>query len=85
MNRPVNPYTLSLEALRIGYARFPSDGWFYGFEAGIKATVEALKEDGQFVNNDETQPYGCVLARSLKRGEKGWLVFIPDESSGGRE
>jgi hypothetical protein len=49
------------------------------YEAGADALLEALKKDGQFVNNDGLKPYGMVLARSLKRGEKGWLAFIPDK------
>ena len=48
-------------------------------EAGADAIVEAQKEEGQYVQNTGTSPYGIALVRQLKLGEKGWIVFIPDE------
>ena len=48
-------------------------------EAGADAIVKALKKDGQFVHNTGASPYGIVLVRTLKQGEKGYLVFIPSE------
>ena len=49
------------------------------FNWGADAMLEGLKKEGQFVNNDGSQPYGLVLGRSIKRNEKGYLVFIPEE------
>ena len=52
------------------------------FEAGADAMLGAIKKDAQYLNNDGSAPYGMVLARSLKRGDRGWLVFIPDKNRG---
>ena len=52
-------------------------------EAGADAMLAALKAGGEYVKNDGLNPYGMVLAGSLKRGEKGWMVFIPDEDKEG--
>jgi len=48
------------------------------------AMLEALKKDGTYLHNTGTMPYGFVLGRSLKLGEKGWLVFIPEEEKNGK-
>jgi hypothetical protein len=63
------------------------------FEEGVDATLEALKKGGEYVENSPTYPRprvtvvdngtisedSLILARSIKRGEKGYLVFIPEE------
>ena len=51
------------------------------YEAGADAILKALVSDGKYLHNTGTMPYGYVLGRSLKLGEKGWLVFIPDEGA----
>ena len=49
------------------------------YEAGADAMLESLKKNGEYLHNTGTMPYGYVLGRSLKLGDKGWLVFIPEE------
>ena len=50
------------------------------FEAGADAILEALKREGEYLHNTGLSPYGYVLVRSLKRGEKGYLIFIPGKN-----
>ena len=50
------------------------------FEAGADAMLEALKQEGEYVKNGGSYP--CVLTRSLKKGESGWLVFIEEDDGG---
>jgi len=52
-------------------------GWAY--ESGADAMLEALRSGATYLNNDGTHGYGLVLGRKLERGEKGWLIFIPDK------
>ena len=57
------------------------DGYYsneYLMEAGADAMLCALKDEAEYLHNNGLAPYGYVLGKSLKLGEKGWLVFIPD-------
>ncbi len=49
------------------------------YEAGADAMLEGLKKDGEYIHNNGLSPYGFVLGRTIKRGEKGYLAFIPEE------
>ncbi len=50
------------------------------FESGASLILETLKKDGQYVNNNPPHPDAMALVRKLKRGERGWMVFIPDDT-----
>ena len=49
------------------------------FEAGVDAILEALQEQGQYVDASEC-PYGLIYneTRPLPRTFKGWLCIIPE-------
>jgi hypothetical protein len=63
------------------------------FEAGADAMLEAILKTGQYISNQVDKKYfnatviqngtinqdSLILARSLKKGESGTLVFIPDK------
>ena len=44
------------------------------FEAGADAILEALKRNGKY-----TDGKALTLSINVQPGEKGWLVFIPEE------
>ena len=46
------------------------------YEAGADAYGKALKEEGKY-----TEGKSPTLSISVLPGQKGWLVFIPDEES----
>jgi len=54
-------------------------GYCEGLEDGADAMLKALKDKAEYLHNTGTMPYGYALGKSLKLGEKGWLVFIEDE------
>lgn len=48
------------------------------FEAGADAMLEGLKGEGEYITTNG-KPYGLVLGKTLHTGDKGWLVFIPED------
>jgi len=47
-------------------------------EETAEAILDELRKDGQYINGAVIHSYGMVLVRTLKRGEKGHMVFIPE-------
>ena len=55
------------------------------YEAGADAIIEALKKEGEYLHNTGQSPYGYILGKSLKLGQKGWLVFIEEAKDDGKD
>jgi hypothetical protein len=49
-------------------------------DLAVDDLLASLKKDGQYVNNNPPHPDAMALVRKLKRGERGWMVFIHDDT-----